>query len=170
MPLPKFHEGPRNRSRDRWVLRHVPISFLEYPFESALSVWGLIAGVQVAFDVATPSVSDLPRPLPFVWAILMLGGGIYVAWGLHRRSYAAFVASGITVIGYVLAAYAAAILAFTPDWRRSVTVMSLLVAISIVAFMRAWWLRARDDLIASSFGNGGNGSSPRPGSNEPGGA
>lgn len=156
MPLPAFHRGARNRKRDRWVLKHVPISLLEYPFETALSAWGLVAGAQVAFDVATPSVADLPQPLPWCWSILMLGGGVYVAWGLRQRSYAALVASGITVIGYVLAAYAMAIIAFTHDWRRSITVVGLLVAVSVVSFMRAWWLRARDDVIAHEFRGGSN--------------
>lgn len=154
MPLPIFHRGPRNRRRDSWVMHHVPVSVLEYPFETALALWGGVSGVQVAFDIVTPSVADLPQPLPLVWALLMLGGGAFVGWGLWRHAYSTYVASGINMIGYVCAAYALAIIAFTEDWRRAATVVGLLVAVSLVAFLRAWWLRARSEVLAGRLGNG----------------
>lgn len=140
--------------RDRWIMRRVPISVLEYPFESALALWGGISGTQVAFGFVTPSVADLPNPLPLIWALLMLAGGVFVWWGLWRHAYSTLVASGISMIGYVCAAYALAVIAFTQDIRRAATVVGLLAAVSLVSFLRSWWLRARSEVLAGRMGNG----------------
>lgn len=152
MRLP--HKGPRNRRRDRWIIRHVPISVVEYPLESVLAVWGMITGSQVIFGVSTPSIADLPWPLPLTWSLLMLAAGMYIIHGLRKRAYASLVASGISMFGWILLAYAVAIAAFAQDLRKSLTIILLLGAVAVFTFVRAWFLRARDDLLVETFNHG----------------
>lgn len=119
-----------------------------------MAAWMLVSGAQAFFGLASPTVTSLPFPLPHVWAALILGGGVHISIGLRLHSYAELVASGLSILGYVLSAYAVAIVIYAPDLRRAATVMGLLFAIAAVCWSRAWWLRARDDLLIKELGNG----------------
>ena len=134
--------------RRRWLLRHAPEQLIEYPLEALLGPWGVLSGLPVALGLSRPGTLEalLPSWIVIAWGIALFVGGLTVTIGLARRDYGSVVARGAQLCAGACVCYGIAISA-TIGWG-GLAAGGLLIVIGALLYLRAWWLRTRDDLHA----------------------
>jgi hypothetical protein len=144
----------RFRKRTSFFGRMMPNRLLavlaDYPFESLISVWGLLSGVSVFLGQSgSSSLGVLPEVLQLAWGVSMTLSGITIIVGLSQHLYDV-VAAGLYLLSGVLVAYACAVVGFG-GFVRGGLVALLVFFIGLIAFVRGWWLKTRDRLSAEEM-------------------
>jgi hypothetical protein len=147
------HRRPKPRPLHGNTLAYTPGLLVEYPFETILAVWGVLGSLPLLFGTVTPpSLSGLlSGPVYIAFKVLFTLGSFSLAWGLHKRRWRSLVPRSLQLIGCTLGVYALALFSIG---KPGVTTAGLFLAIALLCYMRAWWLKKRevirDEIVKSA--------------------
>jgi hypothetical protein len=112
----------------------------ENPLEVGMIAWGAFAGLNAALgEPPSNALKALPFVLQAVWAAMMFIAGLIVAGGLKAQRDR-IVASGMYLFASTMAVYALTVIT-TSGYAKGGAVASFLLIISVVCFIRGWWLK-----------------------------
>lgn len=138
----------RHRTFGQRVLWYIPSALVEYPFEVAMTSWGLVSGPAILLGVTHPPAAQavMPMLVETAWAAAMLLGAATMAYGLWQGRYAGYVARGLALTGSVCLAYAGAILGYIGA-TGGLPTAGIFIAVGLLAYLRALWLKTRGHIL-----------------------
>lgn len=136
----------RSRFRKKVLGRSLPLRVAQNPLEVGLSIWALLAVLNVITGSApSNALQALPDAVETLWACLMGLAAVTMVIGLVINRFAV-IATGMYLFATILMSYSFAILSAS-GWRRGGSIAAFLAIIGIVCLLRGWWLNEQESAL-----------------------
>lgn len=133
--------APEARTRRERLIMRLPKSFMEYPFEVFVGVYGVLAAAAVLVGGGVPKsmAAFLPHFLVVAWGITLALGGITTLVGLRVHSHFV-IAMGLRLISGALALFVG-IAAWVVQDAAIIPSALLVLFIAVLSGFRSFYLK-----------------------------
>lgn len=135
----------RRRSRREWIAFRLPVAVAEFPFETFVALYAMLAAAAVLLGGVVPDAmrAALPSGLITLWALSLGLGAATVGYGLFKQ-WLFPLAAGLRLVAFSLLVYLVAFIGLgllQEDLVNVVPGAILLGSVITLAAVRSFYLR-----------------------------